>query len=112
MRGGRFDFGVIRRFRALVEANLSAHWSVPRYARTLGLTESALNRLCRRQLGYSALEVVQQRLALEARRRLIYVAAPVARIAADLGFRDPAYFCRFFRRHTGQSPSIYRKQLQ
>jgi AraC family transcriptional regulator, transcriptional activator of pobA len=49
---------------------------------------------------------------LEARRRLIYVAAPVARIGADLCFSDPAYFCRFFRRHTGQSPRDYRKQLQ
>jgi AraC family transcriptional regulator, transcriptional activator of pobA len=112
MRGGHSDFTVIRRFRALVERNLAAHWSVPRYASSLGLTESALNRLCRRQLGSSALDVVQQRLALEARRRLIYIAAPVARIGADLGFNDPAYFCRFFRRHTGLSPSHYRKQLQ
>ncbi len=112
MRGRRSDYAVMQRFRALVETNLAAHWSVPRYASSLGLTESALNRLCRRQLGSSALEVVQQRLALEARRRLIYIAAPVARIGAELGFRDPAYFCRFFRRHTGQSPRDYRKQLQ
>jgi AraC family transcriptional regulator, transcriptional activator of pobA len=112
MGGKRSDFAVLRRFRVLVETNLAAHWSVPRYASSLGLTESALNRMCRRQLGSSALEVVQQRLALEARRRLIYVAAPVARIGADLGFSDPAYFCRFFRRHTGQSPRHYRKQLQ
>jgi AraC family transcriptional regulator, transcriptional activator of pobA len=112
MRGKRSDFTVIRRFRALVETNLAAHWPVPRYAASLGLTESALNRLCRRRLGSSALEVVQQRLALEARRRLIYVATPVARIGADLGFSDPAYFCRFFRRHTGRSPRDYRKQLQ
>jgi AraC family transcriptional activator of pobA len=112
MRDGRPDLAVMRRFRALVETNLAAHWSVRRYASHLGLTESTLNRLCRRQLGSSALEVVQQRLALEARRRLIYVAAPVARIGADLGFSDPAYFCRFFRRHTGQSPREYRKHLQ
>lgn len=111
-RGGRSGFALIRQFRALVEVHLAAHWQVPRYARALDLTESALNRLCRRELGCSALEVVQQRLALEARRRLIYVAAPVARIGADLGFRDPAYFCRFFRRLTGHSPTVYRKQLQ
>ncbi|HLZ99196.1 MAG TPA: helix-turn-helix domain-containing protein [Steroidobacteraceae bacterium] len=112
MRGGRSNYALLRRFHALVDTNLAAHWPVPRYASSLGLTESALNRLCRRQLGNSALEVVQQRLALEARRRLIYVSAPVARIGADLGFRDPAYFCRFFRRHTGKSPRDYRKQLQ
>jgi hypothetical protein len=42
----------------------------------------------------------------------VHIAAPVQRIAFDLGFEDPAYFCRFFKRHTGQSPRAYRLQAQ
>jgi len=47
---------------------------------------------------------------LEARRRLTYVAMPVAQIAPELGFCDPAYFSRFFRRHAGVPPDRFRRQ--
>ena len=48
------------------------------------------------------------RLLREACRRLIYIAAPAARLAAELGFEDPAYFSRFFKRRMGVSPQSYR----
>lgn len=98
------------RFRALVEAHYAEHWLVPRYAEALHTTESTLNRLCQAVAGRSAFELTQDRLLLEARRKLIYIAAPVSRIAYELGFQDPAYFCRFFRRRTGLTPSAFRRQ--
>jgi AraC family transcriptional activator of pobA len=36
----------------------------------------------------------------------------VSRLAFELGFEDPAYFCRFFKRQTGLSPTDYRRQAQ
>lgn len=67
-----------------------------------------MNRLVRDQRGVSALELVHERLTREACRRLIYIAAPAARLAAELGFEDPAYFSRFFKRRMGVSPQSYR----
>jgi AraC family transcriptional activator of pobA len=40
---------------------------------------------------------------------LVFVAGSVAALAAELGFKDAAYFCRFFRRHNGVSPGEYRR---
>lgn len=100
------------RFRALVEAHFTEHWLVPRYADELGITESRLNRLCRQLVDRSAFEVVQDRLLLEARRRLIYIAAPVSLIAYELGFQDPAYFNRFFKKLTGKTPAAFRRQAR
>ncbi len=105
------DLSRLRRFRALVEARYLEHWPVERYAAELGVSESSLNRLCRTLADATAFEVIQQRLALEARRRLSYVAGGVAVLAAELGFKDPAYFCRFFRKHHGMSPTEFRRQL-
>jgi AraC family transcriptional activator of pobA len=96
----------------LVETHYQKHWPVKRYARQLALSESSLNRICRNLTGGTAFDIVQQRLALEARRRLVYVAGSVAAIAAELGFKDTAYFCRFFRRHTGVSPSEFRRHQE
>lgn len=61
------------------------------------------------ETGENAQSLVHSRLAREAYRRLVHVAAPVSKLAFELGFEDPAYFCRFFKRHTGVSPSAYRK---
>lgn len=100
------------RFRALVEERFTEHWPVPRYADALGITESRLNRLCRTLVDRSAFEVTQDRLLLEARRRLIYIAAPVSMIAYELGFQDPAYFNRFFKKLTGETPAAYRRRAR
>jgi len=107
-----YDLSRLRRFRALVETRYLEHWPVERYAAEMGVSESSLNRLCRTLAGATAFEVIQQRLALEARRRLSYVAGGVAVLAAELGFKDPAYFCRFFRKHHGMSPTEFRRHQQ
>ena len=76
------------------------------------MTEGRLNRLCRTMAGSPAAELILERLMLEARRRLVYVAAPVSRIAYDLGYQDPAYFSRIFRRRVGMTPKAFRQQRQ
>ena len=97
------------RFRRLVEEQYRAHLTVAAYAQALSASETRLDRLCRALTGRSAFDLVQERLILESRRKLVHVAAPVAMIAYELGFEDPAYFCRFFRRHTGMTPSAFRR---
>jgi AraC family transcriptional activator of pobA len=56
--------------------------------------------------------VIQERLMLECRRRLVYLPMSVAAIAAELGFKDPAYFSRFFRKQSGMSPSQFRQRRE
>ena len=97
------------RFLLLVEAHVLEHWPMERYASRLGLSTQRLNRLVRAESGRSALELVHERLTREACRRLVYVAAPTANLALELGFEDPAYFSRFFKRRTGMSPQRWRQ---
>ncbi len=104
------DVDRLRRFRLLIESYYLKRWPVDRYARRLALSETSLNRLCRRLAGGTAFDLIQQRLALEARRRLVFVASSVRGIGAELGFKDPAYFSRFFRRHCGISPNEFRRR--
>ena len=96
------------RWVALVEAHYREHWPVSRYAERLGLSAERLNRMVRAETGRSAQALLHARLVREACRRLVHVAAPVSSIAFELGFEDPAYFCRFFKRHVGQGPREYR----
>ena len=99
---------LMENFRQLVEAHYAEHWPVETYAAALNLTASRLNRLSRKLSGQTAFALTQERLLLEARRKLIYTATPVSQLAYELGFSDPAYFCRFFKKLAGQAPSTFR----
>jgi AraC family transcriptional regulator, transcriptional activator of pobA len=104
------DMERLRQFRVLIDQHFTEHWSVECYARQLAVSETSLNRLCRRLTGGTGFDLVQQRLALEARRSLIHGPSSVVGIAGELGFKDSAYFCRFFRRHNGVSPTEFRRR--
>lgn len=97
------------RFRQLVERNFREQRDIGFYAKSLGMTERSLRRLCQDAEGLSPSRLIDARIALEAQRRLLYSHEPVSSIAFDLGFEDPAYFSRFVRRYAGSSPSQLRR---
>jgi AraC family transcriptional regulator, transcriptional activator of pobA len=97
------------RFLLLVEEHVLDRWPLKAYARALGLTTQRLNRIARSESGRSGLEIVHERLTREACRRLFYIAAPAEKLAIELGFDDPAYFSRFFKRRTGLTPRRWRE---
>ena len=100
----------VERYQELIEQHFREHWPISRYAETLEVSEDQLAAACMRELHKSPLAVVHLRLVEEARLRLERSAAPVELIAERLGFTDSGYFSRFFKKHVGQSPGIYRNQ--
>ena len=106
---GRPHIALIRRFLTLVEENFREQRPLSFYAHVLGITITHLSRLCRRQFGLSAQAIIHDRLVLEAKCILAYTPASITHVAQDLGFRDPAYFTRFFAHHVGETPTIFRK---
>ena len=98
-----------RAFCDLVDQHFREHWSIPAYARRLGIGADRLHDACRTAAGRAPSEIIHDRVMVEARRALVYTAMSVAGVAYDLGFEDPAYFSRFFARRAGQSPAAFRK---
>lgn len=98
-----------RNFRGRVDRHFKDHWTVAAHASAMAITPTHLNRVCRNVLGRSALEVIHERLLLEAKRNLIYTSMTVKEVSNALCFSDPAYFTRFFAKNAGQSPTAFRK---
>ena len=96
-------------FRHLVELKFIEHRSLSAYAEQLSTSVATLNRHCRKHLNLSAQELVHQRLNQEAKRRLSFTQRTLEQLATELGFEDPAYFSRFFKRINGQTPSQFRR---
>ncbi|WP_111415016.1 helix-turn-helix domain-containing protein [Billgrantia lactosivorans] len=95
-------------FQALIEAQYRQQPSVERFAEQLGMSSAHLNALCRRLADRSALQLLHERLLLEAKRQLTYTNMTISQVADSLGFSEPAYFTRFFKRNTGLSPRDFR----
>lgn len=102
---------VLARFQQQVEACFRQQPSVEALAHRIGVSVPQLNSVCRRLAGQSPLQIIHQRLLLEAKRNLTYTTMTVNQIADALGFADPAYFSRFFRRLCGDSPRGFREKL-
>jgi AraC family transcriptional activator of pobA len=100
----------LQRFTRLLEEHYREHWPIERYAADLGLSAAHLNALCRSLAGLSALQVVNQRVLLEAKRNLVYTTMTINQVADSLGFSEPAYFSRFFKRSTGVAPQAFRQR--
>jgi len=98
-----------QRFRQLVEIRYRDNLGLDDYARLLGVARAHLHVACARAFGRPPQRLVHERLIAEARVRLRDTAQTVEQIAYGLGFRDPAYFSRFFSRRVGMSPGAYRK---
>lgn len=98
----------LQAFVSMLERRYREHWPIARYACDLGISANHLNALCRRLGGQSALQMINQRLLLEAKRCLVYTEMTVNQVSDSLGFSEPAYFSRFFKRTCGLSPTAFR----
>ena len=107
-RGPALRDTLVQRYRSLVGQQFRSGQPVAAYAQALGITPDHLSRCCRAMAGQSALDLLHERVLLEARRLLAYTEAPVAAVAQQLGYDDALYFSRFFARHSGVPPSAYR----
>ena len=74
----------------------------------LGCSVRTLTRASLAATGRTAKQLVDDRVALEAKRLLAESDLPVAEIGARLGFTEPTNFGRFFARTVGSSPGQFR----
>lgn len=95
-------------FVQLVETHISAKKQVSDYADMLNLSTYQLSALTKVILGKTPSEVINEYIVLEAKRYLLATSDQVNQIAWHLGYDDPSYFIRFFKKHTGFSPDSFR----
>ena len=100
-----------RKFQQRVRPVGTTH-SVAQLADELAITPVHLNRICQMVAGKSASQVMQEHILDEARNYLLHTTYSVSEIAYLLHFEYPNYFAKFFRKHTGLSPTEFRESRQ
>jgi AraC family transcriptional activator of pobA len=99
-------------FKLVVESHLTEQPSVNTIAEKMSLTTNSLYRIVKEHSGVSPKDFFTNRLMIEAQRKLHYSSLSVKELAYELGFNDPAYFSRLFKKCTGKSISEFLEAQQ
>jgi len=100
-----------RRFQQLIREAHSYKRSVEEYARQLHISAGHLSRVCRSIAGKSPKDILIDYFITEAQLALSDVEKSVSEVCFELGFDDPAYFTRLFKKRTGLTPMAFRKKI-
>jgi AraC family transcriptional activator of pobA len=98
----------IIKFKQLIEENFTKEKNVSPYAEMLNMNPSCLNELTKRTTGITAGELIRNRVIDEIKKLLYSSKMSGKEIAYELGFDDPAYFSRFFKKYTGTTLNEFR----
>ena len=80
-------------------------------AAAAGLRERTFKRRFHAATGYTPLDYVQTVRIEEAKQMLESTDLPTEAVAAEIGYEEPAFFRRLFRRRTGVAPASYRRRF-
>lgn len=100
----------VRQLLLLVSRRPAHPWTMPELAGVVGLSVSHLHREFRSQLGVTPMAWLASTRAEMAASLLLQTDRPVGWVGAQVGWSDPNYFSRCFRRAYGMSPSTYRQR--
>jgi len=99
-------------FLMLLESNYQQVRNTDFYAGKLGISSKRLNQILKEKLDKTGMQLIHDRLILEAKRSIIHSEHTIKEIAYELGFSDRPYFSRFFKKQTGQTPEEFQKQAK
>ncbi|MFC6101557.1 AraC family transcriptional regulator [Olivibacter domesticus] len=99
-------------FKLFVEDNLTDQPAITEIAEKLALSTDCLYRIVKQHSGVSPKEFITDRLIIEARRRMYNnQKKSVKELAFELGFNDPGYFSRLFKKVTGKTIADFYQNL-
>jgi len=100
------------KFHSLIEQHYRSKHAVADYAEMLYMAPKSLHKKIKRLTGKTVSQIIQDRVTLEAKRLLYHTNMTVKQIGYELGFDDPTYFSRFFKKQTGQSATEFQEEFQ
>lgn len=92
----------------LVEENFRTHKDVKFYAEQMGLSEKSVSDIARKTVNKPLKQIIQDRLLLEIKREIAAGNMNFKELSWNLGFSEPSYFSRFFKKQTGQTPEEFK----
>ena len=104
------SYDIFINFINKIDNNFCRLHTVKDYISLLNIPLSVLANATHKHGLTTPLKLINARILLEAKRLLRYSPSRIKEISAYLGFEDPSYFVKFFKRNIGMTPADYREQ--
>ncbi|MBD3903318.1 helix-turn-helix domain-containing protein [Chryseobacterium sp. Ch-15] len=102
---------IVQDYKRSLMANCTKERSTFFYAEQLHITPNHLNKCVKSVLNKSASELLNEMIILEAKVLMSENQLNISELAFAMGFEDPSYFGRFFKKHTKLTPSEYLSRI-
>jgi len=103
---------IFAQFKELLEENYQSGLSVNDYVILLNISSKTLTTITKEVVDKLTSQIISERIIIEARRLLKFTTLQIGEIAFRLGFEDTSYFVKYFKRHVGDSPKVYRNRIE
>lgn len=102
------ELDFVRLFSALVEKHFRTLHKVNDYADLMNKSSKTLSNVFNALSEKTPLQIIHERIILEAKKHLLYTDKSSKEIAFELGFSDPVQFSRLFKNETGMTPGNFK----
>ena len=96
----------------LIDDHYTTESSSEFYINMLGVSLTTFNRLCKKYFQQSFITILNLKRIANAKNKLFLTNVPIKEIAFKVGYNDPFYFSRVFKKYSGVSPKEFRNQLK
>ena len=101
---------LFNRFVVLLREHCRTQRSVEFYAAQMGITPKYLSLILKKKSGRNASKLIDEAVVYEAKRLLKYSGLSIGEISDNLNFTSQSFFGKYFKQHTGTSPSRYKRK--
>ncbi|MDO6492898.1 MAG: helix-turn-helix domain-containing protein [Cellulophaga sp.] len=106
------SFQITSRFRMLANQKVKENLKVADFARMMNISPNHLNKSVKVSTLKSASEILEEIKLIEVKYLLYQSTLSISEISYEMGYLDPSYFTRFFKKREKISPTEFRKMIE
>ena len=100
----------IQRVLEYIAENVTNNISLEEAAKVANMSSFYLSKLFKKEMGINFVTYISMQKIQEAKKWLLDTDEPISNIAMELGYNEPNYFSKVFKRIEGMTPTTYRQK--
>ena len=105
----RYGKGMMHQAKKFIESNYANHMTLEIVADHVGISPYYFSKLFKDRYGLTFIDYLTEIRIQKAKEEMLHSTKNLKEICYAIGYKDPNYFSRVFKKHTGLSPSEYRR---